>query len=68
MQPIIECCVRNVSKEHEHRLREGDGVVRLRPCLEHCGVCRTEQFVVVDGELRVGDKWRLVDESGGDAE
>lgn len=55
MPTVIECCVRNVCDEREQRLRDGDGTVHLRPCLEHCSVCRTEQFLVVDGELRVGE-------------
>jgi|AntRauTorcE11898_2_1112593.scaffolds.fasta_scaffold33858_2 uncharacterized protein YuzB (UPF0349 family) len=55
MPSVIECCVRNVCDERERHLRDGDGAVRVRPCLEHCSVCRTERFLVVDGELRVSD-------------
>lgn len=69
MPTLVECCVRNVTDECKQRLRDGDGTVRVRPCLEHCGVCRTEQFLVVDGELRVGDMCnRSLTGGGGDAE
>lgn len=54
MVSLIECCVRNVDDGVRRRLREGDNTVRVRPCLEHCGVCRVRPFLVVDGELVTG--------------
>lgn len=54
MGRIIECCVRNVDNGVSDRLREGDDAVRIRPCLERCGVCRDRPFLVVDGELVIG--------------
>lgn len=51
MGRIIECCVRNVDEGVSERMRAGEDTVRIRPCLERCGVCRDRPFLVVDGEL-----------------
>lgn len=54
MGRIIECCVRNVDNGVSDRLRESGDAVRIRPCLERCGLCRDRPFLVVDGELVIG--------------
>ena len=56
MDTVIECCMRNVDGGDRERLREtgGETTVRISPCLEHCGMCRRESFLVVDGELVTG--------------
>jgi uncharacterized protein YuzB (UPF0349 family) len=50
---VVEYCLSNVD-----RVPDGEGSAELdltgRPCLEHCGTCRREPFVVVDGTLRRG--------------
>lgn len=53
MSPIIEGCVRNVDDRDRRRLRRRDDG-RVRPCLEHCGTCLNDRFLVVDGELVTG--------------
>lgn len=66
MGRIIECCVRNVDNGVSDRLREGDDAVRIRPCLERCGVCRDRPFLVVDGELVIGRHLPEPEDAGGD--
>lgn len=50
MPPVIEHCCSNSAAE---LLADEDIVGRLvaRRCLEHCGICRREPFVVVGGKL-----------------
>lgn len=66
MPPVIECCVRNLADDRRERLRDGDCTLRVRPCLEHCGICRKTPFEAVDGDLLVGDErtQRLADPDG----
>lgn len=61
MSPVIECCVRNLSAERRERLGDAECDLRIRPCLEHCGVCRETPFRVLDGDLLVGGELRIDD-------
>lgn len=54
MSSVIECCVRNVAEEDLRRLEAENETVRVRPCLERCGTCRDEPFLVVDGDPVTG--------------
>lgn len=51
---VIEYCLSNVGEEARRRLRAREDAVEA-PCLEHCGICRREPFLVVDGDLVRGD-------------
>lgn len=66
MLSVVECCVRNVDDEYRQRLGTIDATVRVRPCLEHCGTCRDEPFLVADGELVTGPtvEWYLPERGG----
>jgi len=69
MPPVIECCVRSATDALRRRLDESDATVRVYPCLERCGVCRRERFVLVDGDLRAGEDCdRALAAVGGDVE
>jgi uncharacterized protein YuzB (UPF0349 family) len=52
MSQVIEycCCNRDLKAEFGHL----DSEIELdgRRCLEHCGICRTQDFAVIDGQLR----------------
>lgn len=69
MPPVIECCVRTAPEMLQRPPEESDAAVRVYPCVERCGVCRREPFVLVDGDLHVGDDCdQAIAELGGDAE
>lgn len=55
MTECIEACVSNIDGEVRNRLAELDVSTVVAPCLEHCGRCYREPFLVVDGELVTGD-------------
>lgn len=60
MVELIEYCLCNVNDEHRTRLRELD-ISREFTCLEHCGICCQESFLVVDGTVvREADHEQLV--------
>ncbi|WP_169051772.1 DUF1450 domain-containing protein [Halorhabdus amylolytica] len=48
---VVEYCVNNVTPDVRERLATASVDSRGLPCLERCGVCRTDAFLVVDGEL-----------------
>lgn len=53
--PVVEYCVNNVGPETRERLSNAPVEARGAPCLERCGTCRTTPFLVVDGDLQVGE-------------
>jgi uncharacterized protein YuzB (UPF0349 family) len=55
MAHTIEYCLNNVDADVRCRLRdrEGDETVEQR-CLQRCGDCYRDDFLVVDGELAAG--------------
>lgn len=48
MPDIIEYCLGNVDSV-DHPRAEG------RLCLQHCGLCNESPFLLIDGEIQVGD-------------
>lgn len=48
---LIECCLSNVSSDMRKALSESDHEVRETFCLDRCGICYNQQFLVIDGEL-----------------
>lgn len=54
MERRVECCVNNVTADARAVLDETVHEVRFSFCLDHCGTCYEEPFLVVDGELRTG--------------
>lgn len=50
MTRVIEYCLSNVDDERRDRLRHLDRT-REYTCLEHCGICCREPFLVVDGTV-----------------
>lgn len=51
---MIEYCLSNVGDATRRRLRAREDADEA-PCLEHCGICRREPFLIVDGEIVRGD-------------
>ena len=51
----VEYCLNNVDATTRRRLDdiEDENVIETR-CLQRCGECYRDSFVVVDGELRTG--------------
>lgn len=47
---VIEYCLSNVEDASRRRLAAREDAVEA-PCLEHCGICRREPFVIADGEF-----------------
>jgi len=47
--------VNNVGSETRDRLSNAPVEDRGAPCLERCGTCRKTPFLVVDGDLQVGE-------------
>lgn len=52
---LIECCLSNVSGTARLALNDSDHRVRESLCLDRCGNCHDEAFVVVEGALYTGD-------------
>ncbi|ERH00265.1 MAG: hypothetical protein J07HQX50_01425 [Haloquadratum sp. J07HQX50] len=51
MQPTIEYCHANADAELRSLLESVHTDITCRSCLEHCGICRREPFIVIDGEV-----------------
>jgi len=52
----VEYCLDNVDSTTRRRLDGIDGVtVTEERCLQRCGDCHSESFLVVDGELRTAE-------------
>jgi uncharacterized protein YuzB (UPF0349 family) len=52
----VEYCLDNVDAATRRRLDDLDGItVTEERCLQRCGDCYRESFLVVDGELETGD-------------
>ena len=58
LMALIECCLSNVSSDARTALNESDHEVREAICLDRCGDCYDRSFVVVDGDLWIGDSHR----------
>lgn len=54
MTDTVEACLANVDTETRRRLRTNDRDLTIRPCLEQCGICYAEPFLVFDGTLERG--------------
>lgn len=54
MPRLVECCIHNLIQGGQKTLENCDDTVRYSFCLDRCGTCDTDQFLVIDGELRVG--------------
>jgi uncharacterized protein YuzB (UPF0349 family) len=54
MATPIEYCLTNVSRATRERLRESPATTREHRCLQRCGRCRTQAFLVVDGTVETG--------------
>lgn len=51
MTDVVEACVCNVDDPPA-----AEGVeLRVHPCLEQCGICYAEPFLVFDGDLETGE-------------
>jgi uncharacterized protein YuzB (UPF0349 family) len=48
---LVESCLANVDAETCDRLRSRSDT-RAASCLDRCGVCHSETFLVVDGTVR----------------
>lgn len=53
-QPEIECCIDNVSVEEGQTYAASDTPVEMRYCLQRCGRCYDQAFLVVDGDVISG--------------
>lgn len=64
----IEYCVNNVTSAARKRIETCSGGAQGYPCLERCGTCRQDPFLVVDGEIHRAETHRelLSRSSGGD--
>ncbi|MFC7157531.1 DUF1450 domain-containing protein [Halomarina halobia] len=54
MPPIVEYCLSGHHADLDALRGECEVELRERRCLEHCGICRTGPFAVVDGDLVTG--------------
>lgn len=55
MSHVIEYC--HCNRDLEADLSNVDDDIQLEGqlCLEHCGICRTQDFVVIDGRVMIGE-------------
>lgn len=55
MTEYIQACVSNVDNEAQSLLTDADTSSSVYPCLEQCGCCYREPFLVVDSKRVTGD-------------
>lgn len=73
MPPTVEYCLSSHDADLDALRSECAVELRERRCLEHCGICRSDPFAVVDGDLVVGSDLSnavrtLADGTGGERE
>lgn len=54
-EQTIECCSSNLSFDTWSRLLESDLNVNKQYCLQRCGLCHNEAFLVSDGKVLIGN-------------
>lgn len=52
---LLECCLSNVSSDGLAALKSSEHKLNETICLDRCGVCYDQPFLIVDGELRTGE-------------
>lgn len=63
MPAHVECCLNNTTAALEKQLAELDIDLRKYRCLQQCGHCYENPFLVVEGGLRLAERHAdLVDE------
>lgn len=60
---LLECCLSNVSLDARVALDESDHEIRETICLDRCGDCYAQPFLVVDGDIYTGETHRDLLES-----
>lgn len=55
MGPTIDCCTDNVSGELYDDLQQTNAEITRQYCLQRCWCCHDRSFVVVNGDVVVGD-------------
>lgn len=55
MSKTIDCCTDNISQDLYDQLRASKNRVNRQYCLQRCWCCYDRSFVVVDGEVIVGE-------------
>jgi len=66
MDQTIQYCISNASADVRAQYQGCGGRVREEQCLQRCGRCNREPFVVVDGVVVQTDHETVVDRFGGD--
>jgi uncharacterized protein YuzB (UPF0349 family) len=54
MPACVEYCLANVGPAVRRSLRASDHDTNEQRCLQRCGQCRRDPFLVVDGEFETG--------------
>lgn len=49
---LLECCLSNVSSDALVAMNESEHEIRETICLDRCGACYDQPFLVVNGELQ----------------
>jgi len=52
---LFECCLSNVSSDGLAALKKSENELNETICLDRCGVCYDQPFLIVDGEIQTGD-------------
>lgn len=68
MSPVVECCMNNLTPSGQKVLDESNCDVRFSFCLDRCGRCHEEPFLVIDGEPISGASYDEVVATSGKAE
>lgn len=50
----LECCSNNIDFGAWNRLLESEFSVSKQYCLQRCGLCHTEHFLIQNGNLMIG--------------
>lgn len=52
---LLECCLSNISPGAQVALDESEHKVRESICLDRCGDCYAQPFLVIDGNIHLGE-------------
>lgn len=68
MSELVECCVHNLTGGTGGAIDRSDPELRVSFCLDRCGTCYDEPFLVIDGEVTTGQSYEEILSPAGDPE
>lgn len=57
MPSVVECCVSNLTSDGRKAIENSEHDVRFSFCLDRCGRCHEDSFLVIDGDPISGESY-----------